>query len=90
LAQLRKNNAAPNLQGATLDPKTGDYRTLDPGEALPPGASIWLGATTSFLPWCSPPCRPYRATARAHTKSPCITAGNQVANPTLADLVLAP
>ncbi|GEM_PF-2006211 len=86
LAQLRKNNAAPNLQGATLDPKTGDYRNLEAGESLPPGASIWLGATTSFPSLVFPSVQTVSRHGAGGYKITVHHGWNQVANPTLETL----
>ncbi|MEO6095039.1 MAG: chitobiase/beta-hexosaminidase C-terminal domain-containing protein [Fibrobacteria bacterium] len=83
LAQLRKNNTAPSLEAATLDPKTGLYRNLAANEPMPAGASIWLGAATSIPSLVFPALQTAsRQGAAAYTLT--LHHGwNQVANPCL-------
>jgi chitobiase/beta-hexosaminidase-like protein/Fn3 domain-containing protein len=86
LAQLRKNNTAPTLSAATLDPKTGKYRNMDPGEAMPPGASIWLGAEASIASLVFPSLQTLNRGGRGGYQLTLHHGWNQVANPSLAPL----
>ncbi|MDB5105680.1 MAG: S-layer protein [Fibrobacteres bacterium] len=86
LAQLRKNNAVPGMEGAMVNPATGKYRYLEPGEPLLPGAAIWIGAPTSVPSLIFPALQ----TASRHGKDGYALTlhhgWNQVANPTLGRL----
>lgn len=86
LAQLRKNNTAPTLSAATLDPKTGKYRFMDAGEAMPPGASIWLGAETSIPSLVFPSLQTSNRGGRGGFQLTLRHGWNQVANPSLIRL----
>jgi hypothetical protein len=86
LAQLRKNNAAPSLQAATLDPKTGLYRNLAANEPMPPGTSVWLGATTSIPSMVFPALRTVSRRGVAAYTLTLHHGWNQVANPCLTPM----
>lgn len=86
LAQLRKNNSAPTLTAATLDPKTGKYRYMDAGEHMQPGASIWLGAETSIPSLVFPSLQTSNRAGRGGYQLTLRHGWNQVANPSLAPM----
>ena len=48
LAQLRKNNSAPDLEGVALNQATGKYRYLGGDEPLAPGAAVWIASAASI------------------------------------------
>ena len=86
LAQLRKNNSAPTLAAATIDPKTGKYRYMDAGEHMPPGASIWLGAEVSIPSLVFPSLQTSNRAGRGGYQLTLRHGWNQVANPSLAPM----
>ncbi|HKP95438.1 MAG TPA: chitobiase/beta-hexosaminidase C-terminal domain-containing protein, partial [Fibrobacteria bacterium] len=86
LAQLRKNNSAPGLEGVSLNAATGAYRRLDENEPLPPGAAVWMAAPSSLPSMLFPALQTAGHRGSAGYRLTLRKGWNLVSNPTLDTL----
>nr|MDQ3003435.1 chitobiase/beta-hexosaminidase C-terminal domain-containing protein [Fibrobacterota bacterium] len=86
LAQLRKNNAVTDLEGATYDAAAGNYRFITLNEPLLPGASIWLASSASLPSLEFPGIQTNNRGGAGAYKLTLRPGWNQVANPTMDTL----
>ncbi|MEO7426303.1 MAG: chitobiase/beta-hexosaminidase C-terminal domain-containing protein [Fibrobacteria bacterium] len=86
LAQLRKNNSVPELDGVGLDSTTGKYRYLGDTEPLLPGAAVWIAAYASLPSLSFPALQTSGHQGSGGYRIRMRPGWNLVANPTMAPL----
>ncbi|MDB5048508.1 MAG: hypothetical protein JWO30_1579 [Fibrobacteres bacterium] len=86
LAQLRRNNSAPEMEGVTVNPATGKYRYLGEGEPLLPGSAVWVAAASSLPSLAFPALQTAGHHGSGGYQLTLHNGWNLVANPTLGTL----